>query len=850
MPTYVQVVVNISQVAGVFDYHLPEYLEGKVGAGCLVVVPFGGQTVQGLVLGCTSQPQVPETKAIQDLLDPFPVLTPAQVELAKWIAEQTLAPLGACLEVMLPPGLSQHAELVVTPVHADGGREADAGQPNDRRSAGAMEIRLLDLLERRGELRAGQLDLAFPHQEWRPAVTRLARRGLVRTSNSLRPPTIHPKTVRTVQLAVAPEVVNSRLAELGRPGSEPAARREAILRFLIREAVPVESPWVKAGSGGNQADLVRLAELGLVILGEAETWRDPLEKLDIQPYETPELTPTQQKVWLEIYEAMRGLGVPHLEHPAPFLLNGVTGSGKTEIYLRAVAETLRMGRQAIVLVPEIALTPQTIRRFMGRFPGQVGVIHSRLSQGERYDTWRRARSGSLPVIVGPRSALFAPLAKPGLIVVDECHDESYYQSDIQPNYHAVDAALAYARLAGALVLMGSATPDITQTFQVEQGRWRGLSLPERLQAHGQAIERLEKKEQPQHALEKPGMMMVQPLPSVAVVDMREELKSGNRSIFSLALQAELKQVLAAGQQAILFLNRRGTATYVFCRDCGYALHCPRCDRPLTYHDSLRGLVCHTCGYQRQVPVKCPSCGSRQIRQFGTGTEKVESEVLALLPQARTLRWDAESTRQKGAHEVILGHFSAHRADILIGTQMLAKGLDLPLVTLVGVVLAETALNLPDYRASERTFQVLTQVAGRAGRSALGGRVILQTFQPEAYPIQAASRQDYAGFYQQELGYRRELGYPPFNRLVRLEYRHEQEPEARRAAEELAARLREWIKPGERQSTDLIGPAPCFFTRQDGWYRWQIILRGPDPVSLIRGKVLAGWRIEVNPPSLL
>jgi primosomal protein N' (replication factor Y) len=344
--------------------------------------------------------------------------------------------------------------------------------------------------------------------------------------------------------------------------------------------------------------------------------------------------------------------------------------------------------------------------------------------------------------------------------------------------------------------------------------------------------------------------------------MREELKSGNRSIFSLSLQQALKVVLDHGQQAILFINRRGMATYVFCRDCGYSLKCPRCEIPLTYHltptsggQRVRSypqdaLICHRCGYTRKMPAKCPECGSQRIKQYGTGTERVEHQVQALYPKASTIRWDWETTRKKGSHDVILEHFANHQADVLIGTQMLAKGLDLPLVTLVGVVLADVGLNLPDYRAAERTFQVLTQVAGRAGRSPLGGQVILQTFQPEHYAIQSAARHDYRGFYRRELDYRRKLGYPPFSRLVRLEFRGDNQAETEASANRVAGKIRGWIHKNGQPSAEIVGPVPCFFSRISGYYRWQIVLRGPDPVSLLRDRNIGDCRVEVDPPSLL
>jgi primosomal protein N' (replication factor Y) (superfamily II helicase) len=339
------------------------------------------------------------------------------------------------------------------------------------------------------------------------------------------------------------------------------------------------------------------------------------------------------------------------------------------------------------------------------------------------------------------------------------------------------------------------------------------------------------------------------LPPVSIVDMRAELKSGNRGVFSRALAESLAETIQRGEQAILFLNRRGTATYVFCRDCGTTLKCPNCDTPLTFHIEKNGLLCHRCGYTRQMPNKCAICGSEQIRQYGLGSEKVEADVQAMFPQARTLRWDWETTRQKDAHEIILTHFANHQADVLIGTQMLAKGLDLPLVTLVGIVLADVGLNLPDPFAAERTFQVLTQVAGRAGRSARGGKVILQTFVPEHYVIQSAAKHDVDGFQQLELKYRRDLGYPPFGRVARLEYRHRENVKAEAEAQRVLSLLQERIRAGKRAQTS-ASAVPCFFAKMDGLYRWQVLLRGPDPASMLRGFHVEGWRVEVEPTSLL
>jgi primosomal protein N' (replication factor Y) len=475
--------------------------------------------------------------------------------------------------------------------------------------------------------------------------------------------------------------------------------------------------------------------------------------------------------------------------------------------------------------------------------------------------------------------LYTPFNDIGLIVVDECHDQSYYQSEMSPSYNARSVAVAYSDQVKAVCLMGSATPDIVSMYSAHRGQWTALRLPSRILAHKEAIrlqmEKIEKngtetgktlslgttsRKRTYRPLEKDAETT--DLPQVFITDMRSELKAGNRSIFSRILQEKLGDVLRNGQQAILFINRRGLATYVFCRDCGYSLKCPRCDIPLTYHFRAYGgqpetaisnenaLICHRCSYRRRMVTKCPQCDGSRIKQYGTGTERVEQEVKTLFPDASTLRWDWETTRKKGAHDVILQHFVNHQADILIGTQMLAKGLDLPLVTLVGVVLADVGLNFPDYRAAERTFQILTQVAGRAGRSPLGGCAILQTFQPDNYAIQAASKHDYDGFYQIELAYRRKLSYPPFSRLVRLEFREMNPDKAESSARGISKNLIKWIRSGQHRSTDLIGPAPCFFSKVSGYYRWQVVLRGPNPTLLLKDKSLGTARVEVDPISLL
>jgi primosomal protein N' (replication factor Y) len=841
MPEYLRIAVNVPSVAGVFDYGLPESLTGRISPGHLVLVPFGDRTAQGVVLSPIEQPAVPETKDVLELLDSQPVLTSAQIALAEEMAQSNLAPLAALVELFLPPGINQQVDTLY---------EISSASAAARPQKPLIESRLLDLLQKRGPLRARQIDRNLGPAEWRRTAQALVKRGALTARSVLPPASVRPKFVRTAQLAVAPEIAQAALAELGTTEAT-RRRRQAALLFLIRVRDAVNVSWVYAESGCTLADLQELAERELISLGETQIWRDPLQDIEALPGDAPALTHKQQAAWEAIASGFDSLASGR---PAgPFLLEGVTGSGKTEIYLRAAEEAVRRGKQAIVLVPEISLTPQTVRRFLGRFPGQVGLVHSKLSDGERYDTWRRARAGLLNVVIGPRSALFAPLKDIGLIVADECHDGSYYQAQ-PPFYHAVTAARSYARICGAVCLMGSATPSIVQRYQAEIGQTSRLTLGRRLASD---------KESPFQEMD---------LPAVQVVDMRVELKEGNRSIFSRSLIDSLAGVLEHGEQAILFLNRRGTATQVFCRDCGYVLKCPRCDNPLTLHTlplddskpALRSglapktLMCHHCGYRREMPEQCPNCGGVHIGAFGLGSEKVEADLQALFPKVRTLRWDWGTTRQRDAHEIILTHFAAGRADVLVGTQMLAKGLELPGVTLVGIVLADVGLHLPDPFAAERVFQVLTQVAGRAGRSKRGGRVVLQTFSPEHYVIQAAALHDIESFYVRELEIRKTLGYPPFARLVRLEFRHREAGRAEAEANELAQKIAAWVAAGGHGQISMIGPVPCFFAKVNGEYRWQIVLRGPDPAALLRahagrGAVIGlpdGWRVETEPISLL
>jgi primosomal protein N' (replication factor Y) len=676
----------------------------------------------------------------------------------------------------------------------------------------------------------------------------LAERGWVTID---RPPVKGPATV---SLALAGDAVTDALVAL-----RGAEKHRAVLEALQGQGGAAWIGWVYAETGANLDTLRDLEAAGLVTVAEEMIWRDPLAGYEFALDRPLELTEDQQRAWAVINQRIMA-GAERVEAPLTddgqvalrqaqgaddvFLLHGVTGSGKTEIYLRAIAEVLARGQQAIILVPEIALTPQTIRRFAARFPGRVTVWHSELAEGERFDVWRRVRTNhpAAQVMVGSRSALFLPFPRLGLIVLDEEHESSYKQ-ERTPRYHARTAAVELGRLTGSPVILGSATPALETYFAARRGEIGLLSLPQRIRT-GEWTDASSTLPFPQAAT-------LGDLPPVSIVDMRQELRAGNRSMFSRALAAGLRHVLQAGQQAILYLNRRGAATFVMCRDCGHVEACPRCAIPLTFHSEGEALVCHHCNRRYPAPTVCLECKGRRIRYFGVGTERVEETVRQEFPNARTLRWDRDVTGAKGSHDAILSKFTMHEADVLIGTQMIAKGLDLPLVTLVGVVAADTGLFLPDFRAAERTFQLLTQVAGRAGRSTLGGEVIVQTYHPDHYAVVAASNHDYDAFYRQEMAFRRQQGYPPVRRLARLVYHNTQRAKAQAESARLAEQLRAEITRLGLTDTDLIGPAPCFFSQQRGEFRWQLVVRSPDPATLLRqAPPPLGWRLDIDPVDML
>jgi primosomal protein N' (replication factor Y) len=826
------------------SYAIPATMADRITAGALVLVPLQSRLVSGIVLEVTDAKALDILlKPIHSLLDDQPVLNSHQLALARWMAEEYYAPLGRCCALMVPPGLTPKSAYVFSLSEAGTRAEYPSDDPR---------ARVLQALRARGPLVTSKLARRMRGVAgWHRALRDLLRAGLVVRTPTVELPRIQPQRTTLVQLAIPEHALAASVDDLlNNPALRPQtrARRAAVLRYLGTRRGLAAAEWAMAEAGATRDDLAWLAAWGYVILGDVERWRDPLADVDYVPKHAPPLTEDQQRAWEAIAASIQEASAHQ------FLLRGVTGSGKTEIYLRAAEAVLAQGRGAIILVPEISLTPQTVRRFLERFPGRVALIHSRLKPGERYDTWRRIRAGALPVVVGARSALFAPLPNPGLIVLDEEHDPSYKQT-VSPCYDARRVALRYSELVGATLIFGSATPSL-EAWQMagmaEDGsppRLRRLELPNRVRGH---IRRLSDQEARLgvRAAARPETETVayQPLPEVQVVDMRAELRTGNTSIFSRLLAQALGEVLRRGEQAILFLNRRGAASSVLCRDCGHVLRCPDDDTPLTYHAPAQSTIhphlkCHQCNRTEPLPSRCPACGSPRIRFFGIGTQKVEQAILERFPGARVVRWDRDAA---GSSEQFLQRFVKGQADVLVGTQMIAKGLDLPMVTLVGVVLADIGLFLPDFRASERVFDLLLQVAGRAGRGLLPGRVIVQTYNPEHPAVAFAARHDVDGFVRAELAQRRLLNLPPFIRLVRFEYADEDGQAARRACEALAAAVRR-----SAHQVGVIGPAPAYFARRQRRYRWQVLVRTPDPRALLADlEVPADFLVDVDPASVL
>ncbi|MDT2216248.1 primosomal protein N' [Enterococcus faecalis] len=753
-----------------FTYLVPENLNEQLAVGMRVEVPFGNgnRHVQGFVLAIEPMAAtvLDETnvqlKELVAVLDLKPVLNTEMLALADYMKEKTFAFKITCLQTMLPSVMRADYQKYIYLT------DELSEELQDQLFYGLEEISW-DQAQERGLL--PQL-MALRKQQ------KVDIRYEVTTRNKV-------KMVRFIQAAKEFE----QLEEIRLGLRKGAKKKEQLLYYLQRlgtEKVTAVKEMKELGF--STALLNEAAKNGWLTFIEKEAYRDPFANQTFEKTTALSLNAEQQVAVETILQSVQE------QQSQTYLLEGITGSGKTEVYLQVIAEVFNQGKTAIMLVPEISLTPQMVQRFKSRFGEHVAVMHSGLSQGEKYDEWRKIERGEAEVVVGARSAIFAPIENIGVIIVDEEHEASYKQEE-PPRYHARDLAIWRSEYHHCPVVLGSATPSLESRARAQKNVYQRLRLTQRA---NQAAT----------------------LPTIDVVDMRQEVENGNVSSFSMSLQEKLQERLEKNEQSVLLLNRRGYSSFVMCRDCGYVLPCPNCDISLTLHMDSKTMKCHYCGHEERIPYRCPNCGQDKIRYYGTGTQKVEEELQTLLPDSRILRMDVDTTRRKGAHEKILRTFGEGQADILLGTQMIAKGLDFPNVTLVGVLNADTALNLPDFRSSERTFQLLTQVSGRAGRAEKPGEVIIQSFNPEHYAIQLAKAQDYEDFYTKEMYIRHRGDYPPYYFTVQITASHPEENEAAKQMFQIATKLKQGLSP----QAILLGPTPNAIMRVNNRYFYQVIIK--------------------------
>ncbi|MDR7076340.1 primosomal protein N' (replication factor Y) [Neobacillus niacini] len=747
-----------------FDYLIPDEWLEIIQPGMRVIVPFGPRKIQGFVTEIKAESEFKKLREISEPMDLEPVLNEELLELGNWLTENTLCFKIYAYQAMLPAALKAKYEKKVMlssdiKVHELPAQLHEVFYNKDTITWDeALKKGLVPILQK--EASKGNLEVIY----------------LVKGK-------LNKKKLKFVSPLRSIADLEAELNAL----PQRAEKQKEVLRYFVLNPEPVELRHLLADLNISAATVKALVEKEFLAEQFMEVYRDPYENRTFTRTEPLPLTDDQQSAIVPILAS-----IENKLHEV-FLLYGVTGSGKTEIYLQSIQDVIEKGREAIVLVPEIALTPQMVNRFKGRFGNLVAVLHSGLSAGEKYDEWRKIQRKEVKVVVGARSAIFAPFENLGIIIIDEEHETSYKQEEM-PRYHAREVAIERAQKNNCPVVLGSATPALESFARAQKGVYKLLSLPNRMNKRA--------------------------LPAVEIIDMREELRAGNRSMFSRKLFELLKERIERKEQTVLFLNKRGHSSFVMCRDCGYVMNCPNCDISLTYHKVKEQMKCHYCGYESFVPNQCPECSSDYIRYFGTGTQKVEDELGKILPEAKVIRMDVDTTGKKGSHERLLKEFHEGKADILLGTQMIAKGLDFPNITLVGVLSADTMLHLPDFRSSEKTFQLLTQVSGRAGRHELPGEVIIQTYTPEHYSVELAGTQDYDLFYNREMMMRKAHHYPPFYYLALITISHEQLMNVVSATEKIAAFVRSRLS----NHAVVLGPAASPIPRINNRYRYHCLIK--------------------------
>ncbi|KAB8331289.1 primosomal protein N' [Scytonema tolypothrichoides VB-61278] len=800
---WIEVLVDCPGSSELYTYRLPDHLEVKPGD--ILSVPFGTQLLGGIAIRCVTQPPVDlpieKVRNVEDVVS-VGFFASNYWELLNRVASYYYTPLIQVIRIALPPGLLGRSQRRIRLPRNDNKETNLSSGSSSLPFLSSAAQQILKLLQAQAD---GDYSFSYLQRQVKAAyqgVRELQRLGLV--ESYLEPPQLtRPKQQKAVIMIGATFEHDLTI------------RQREVLEVLRRRGGELWQSELLQICSASTSILKTLEQKGYIIIQEREVLRTaavfpPLG--DGTQGDTPAMDVT--KILTSAQSQALGV-ITHLEGCAIVLLHGVTGSGKTEVYLQAISPLLGKGKSALVLVPEIGLTPQLTDRFRARFGNKVSVYHSALSDGERYDTWRQMLTGEPQVVIGTRSAVFAPLPNLGLIILDEEHDSSFKQDSPIPTYHARTVARWRAELENCPLVLGSATPSLETWVSVAQAREAGEEITP---TH------------PTHYLSLPERVYSRPLPPVEVVDMRQELQQGNRSIFSRSLQSALQELRERRQQGILFIHRRGHSTFVSCRSCGYVLECPNCDVSLSYHHTEekapQTLRCHYCNFGRSHPRNCPECGSPYLKFFGSGTQRVAQELAKQFPQLRFIRFDSDTTRTKGAHRTLLTQFVNGEADLLVGTQMLTKGLDLPQVTLVGVVAADGLLHLSDYRSSERALQTLTQVAGRAGRGEEPGRVIVQTYTPEHPVIEAVQNHDYQSFIDVELEQRQALNYPPYGRLILLRLSSNDPIQVENTAGIIAAALptHEGFTLSGAEGLDILGPAPASILRVANRYRWQILLK--------------------------
>ncbi|MBN2411394.1 primosomal protein N' [candidate division KSB1 bacterium] len=766
-----------------YTYLVPEKFNDDVVPGVRVLAPFGPRKVTGFVIGRKDKSDYPDLKAIEEVLDPVPLFTPEVLELARWIADYYLCGWGEVLKAALPAGIHLNSERVLRLVHENPIELAESLKSRSPRQA-----EIIGRLALNNPMTLNKLKNQMSVGSFYSSLKKLRQEGYVRVELSLPRAKVGKKyeTIIKIPEKYTHDEMESFILDLEGKAPKQAKSLEILLRANNREFTRMG---LAKQAGTNLSSVNSLVDKGYIELETREIFRDYYNQAK---YELPKklfLNTDQQnalnkiKAGLDVHEA------------ATFLLHGVTGSGKTQVYIEAIYHVISKGQTAIVLVPEIALTPQMVSRFRAHFGDLVAVFHSRMSPGERYDSWRQTWEGKHKIVIGPRSAIFAPLKKVGLIVIDEEHEPSFKQSDLTPRYNARDVAVVRAILEKAVVVLGSATPSVESYFNTQIEKYRLLELPKRIDDV--------------------------PMPKVELVDMKREPKIiGRKSpvIFSRLLRQKIDEKLSLGEQIILFLNRRGFATLFKCKDCGYTAKCDHCDITLTYHIKGHILKCHYCGYTRRAPDRCPECGGTDVMFRGVGTQRVEEELNELYPGVKAIRMDLDTTRGRMAHDRLLDKFGSGEYQVLLGTQMVAKGLDFPNVTLVGVISADTELFLPDFRAAERTFQLITQVAGRAGRKDKTGEVIVQSYDPGHYSLKYARNHNFQDFFRSELFDRHGQVYPPYSRIINILFRGKEEAVVRKAAENFAQMVK------KDPCFEMLGPVPSTLSKIQNFYRWHILFK--------------------------